>query len=35
MDDENKAVVLDEAADNPEIIKMAADACPVQCISLE
>lgn len=35
MDDDNKAVVINESGDDLEIIKMAMDACPVQCISLE
>ena len=31
----NKAVVLDEAGDPPESIKLAAEACPTKAIILE
>lgn len=35
MDEEGKAVVFNEAGDDPETIKMAVDACPVNAITLE
>ena len=35
LDSENKAVVLDEAGDPPESIKLAAESCPTKAIILE
>lgn len=35
MNDEGKAEVYNEAGDDPEIIKMACDSCPVNAISIE
>lgn len=35
MEDDGKAVVFNPTGDDAETIKMAADSCPVQCISLE
>lgn len=35
MDEDGKAIVINETGDDAETIKMAADSCPVQAISLE
>ena len=35
LDSENKAIVLDEAGDPPESIKLAAESCPTKAIILE
>lgn len=35
LDSENKAIVLDEAGDTPESIKLAAESCPTKAIILE
>jgi len=35
MDEENKAIVFDEKGDSEENIKMAADSCPTQAISVK
>ncbi len=35
MDDDGKAVVIDETGDDPDTIQMACDACPVKAIVLE
>jgi len=35
LDGENKAVILDEAGDPPESIKLAAESCPTKAIILE
>ncbi len=35
LDNENKAIVLDENGDVPEMIKMAAESCPTKAIILE
>ncbi|MEK7213282.1 MAG: ferredoxin [Patescibacteria group bacterium] len=35
MEDDGKAVVFNPAGDDEATIKMAADSCPVQAISLE
>jgi len=35
LDSENKAIVLDEAGDSPESIKLAAESCPTKAIILE
>ncbi|MFA6485869.1 MAG: ferredoxin [Candidatus Magasanikbacteria bacterium] len=33
MEDDGKAIVLDEAGDTADNIKMASDSCPTQAIS--
>ena len=35
LDDENKAIVLDENGDVPEAIRLAAESCPTKAIILE
>jgi ferredoxin len=35
LDDENKAIVLDENEDVPEMIRLAAESCPTKAIILE
>lgn len=35
LDDENKAIVLDEGGDEAEAIKLAAESCPTKAIILE
>ena len=35
LDEENKAIVLDENGDVPEAIKLAAESCPTKAIVLE
>jgi len=34
LDDENKAIVLDENGDVPEAIRLAAESCPTKAIIL-
>lgn len=35
LDDENKAIVLDDNGDVPEAIRLAAESCPTKAIILE
>ena len=35
LDSENKAIVIDEAGDEAEVIKLAAESCPTKAIILE
>lgn len=35
LDDENKAIVLDENGEVPEVIRLAAESCPTKAIILE
>jgi len=35
LDGENKAIVIDEAGDEAEMIKLAAESCPTKAIILE
>lgn len=35
LDDENKAVIIDEAGDDVETIRLAAESCPTKAIILE
>ena len=35
LDSENKAIIIDEAGDDAETIKLAAESCPTKAIVLE
>ena len=35
LDEENKAVIIDEDGDDAETIKLAAESCPTKAIILE
>ncbi len=35
LDEENKAVIVDEGGDDAETIKLAAESCPTKAIILE
>ncbi|MEK7580788.1 MAG: ferredoxin [Patescibacteria group bacterium] len=35
LDEENKAIVIDEGGDEAETIKLAAESCPTKAIILE
>ncbi len=35
LDSENKAIIIDEAGDEAETIKLAAESCPTKAIILE